>query len=242
VSECLSTFPEASTVHHVLADRAELDRQSRGTQLFGTVYAGITSSEPLCYVDDVRGVAGLVAELKSLHAETVSDKSSNFLVAPAVFRPSGRKKDDVYLPCQAKVAADSFFHEYTDEGRELLKVDSWLRHEDVEVPDVVDLQPELQPEPDTRAEGDGVVDDLAVERAVAAWRSAPPSTGNAAFFRLGLTLRRAGLELREVEQTLRSEAAFARKGSERERLAGVDNVIKWLREHPVSRPARHYGW
>jgi hypothetical protein len=52
------------------------------------------------------------------------------------------------------------------------------------------------------------------------------------FFEFALSLRRAGMNLAEIESTLRAEGAFGR--TPRERLAQIPSIIASLRRYFVS--------
>ena len=69
--------------------------------------------------------------------------------------------------------------------------------------------------------------DQIIADATTEWRGALPGNGHAAFFKLALALRRAGLDDWGIEQTLRAEAREAR--SPRERRAEIKGIMKSLR-------------
>jgi hypothetical protein len=127
-----------------------------------------------------------------------------------------------YFPCQAQCADDSFFIEKI-EGRYPLNPSRWI--ENTTVP----LQPTLEPvEPDTQ-END--VDWKRVQLAVDTWRTSKwqPGKGNAMFFDLALSLKRAGMAFPEIESTLHAEAHHGR--SPQKRLAQIPSIMNSLRTY-----------
>ena len=75
------------------------------------------------------------------------------------------------------------------------------------------------------------VDEVLVQRAKDIWRGSKgqPGCGDTMFFTLAISLRRAGLELYEIENTLRSEAQFGR--TPEERLSQIPSIISSLRRY-----------
>jgi hypothetical protein len=141
------------------------------------------------------------------------------------FRPSGLDWSKsfptslVYFPCQAQCADDSFFIEKM-EGRYPLNPSRWI--ENTTVP----LQPTLEPvEPDTQENG---VDWKRVQLA-SKWQK---GTGNALFFDLAVSLKRAGMAFPEIESTLHAEAHYAR--SPQKRLAQIPSIMNSLRTYSAS--------
>ena len=65
------------------------------------------------------------------------------------------------------------------------------------------------------------------DAAIAQWRSAPPGTGNAAFYRLAFRLKAAGMEDTDIRITLEQEAAFGQ--SPAERRAQIPSILASLR-------------
>jgi hypothetical protein len=134
-----------------------------------------------------------------------------------------------HLPCQAQEAGDSFFHDHQDDGRQRLQPSIWIQN--VPVPWVPEAEPLDQPE----NHRDGV-DEAAVQRAKDAWRQSKglPGNGDTMFFGLALALRRAGMNLPEIEMTLRGESQFGR--NPKERRSQIPSVMNSLRRYfgPVS--------
>ncbi len=65
------------------------------------------------------------------------------------------------------------------------------------------------------------------DAAIAQWRSTPPCTGNAAFYRLAVRLRATGIDDFKVRATLEQEAAFGH--SPAERCAQIPSIMSSLR-------------
>jgi len=149
----------------------------------------------------------------------------------------------LYLPCQAKKPADSFFREFNDDLRGPLDVALWLDA------CIATLRPEPEPEPEAAAApkplvSEGAVSDhlrelrqkLQAERAAKPsqiiedaereWRRTPHGHGHEAFFRLALALHRAGLTDPDLTHRLREEAEYAR--SPRDRKAEIKGIVKKL--------------
>jgi hypothetical protein len=126
-----------------------------------------------------------------------------------------------YLPCQAEDAEKSFFLEYNDGARTPLDPLPWIENGEVS------LQPELPAFCDSNSKGKDI-DQARVERAIAAWRATPKGHGNDGFFRLALECKRAGMDVRQVEEMLQSEAEFAHSPSERK--SQIDGIVVSLRK------------
>jgi hypothetical protein len=142
-----------------------------------------------------------------------------------------------YLPCQAKNPSDSFFMDFNDGNRAPLDPYLWAEFaanhvrppEPVQIVEPVLLQPVQQPLPETacpklrlvremlRDEGAVAADQTAARRqaAIDKWRGALRGNGNAAFFQLGVDLRSTGMNLTEIEATLRQEVYHAQHPVER---------------------------
>jgi hypothetical protein len=129
-----------------------------------------------------------------------------------------------YLPCQAQTSRDSFFQEYGGDKRHPLQPSIWLQNM------TFHLQPgiEVLGQPEIPRAG---VDEVLVQRAKDIWRGSKGQhgSGDTMFFTLALCLRRAGLELYEIENTLRSEAKLGR--SPEERLSQIPSVMSSLRRY-----------
>jgi hypothetical protein len=147
-----------------------------------------------------------------------------------------------YLPCQAQNPDDSFFDEYSGEGRGELDVERWLRE------CIRQMRPEQEPEPAAKTETFEAATEVCsqlervhravlerrswkpeqiIDEAKAEWRGALPGTGHAAFYKLALALRRAGLDEADIRATLREEAWHAR--SPKDRRAEINDIMKSLR-------------
>ena len=153
-----------------------------------------------------------------------------------------------YAPCQAAHPEGSFFVDYNDAKRAPLDLCNWLDH------CILNLSPEPEPEvapvavePAPTPLPHGISDGLAalrrklaemkastsanwqqekIEKAVEAWRSAPPGMGHDAFFRLAVALKYAGLDDDDIERHLRSEAGRARSSSDRR--AEIRGIVRSL--------------
>jgi hypothetical protein len=119
---------------------------------------------------------------------------------------------------------ESFFRDYAEGGRCPLQPAIWLQNMTFAlVPGIEVLgQPEI-----SRAG----VDEVLVQRAKEIWRASKgqPGMGDTMFFNLAMSLRRAGMDLYQIESTLRSEAEFGR--TPKERLSQVSSVMTSLRRY-----------
>jgi hypothetical protein len=128
-----------------------------------------------------------------------------------------------YLPCQAQNPGESFFHDHAEGERRPLRPSTWLQNM------TFPLQPGFEVvQADVPQPG---VDEVLVQSAKEAWRSSKgqPGMGDTTFFKLGMSLRRAGMDLYQIESTLRSEAEFGR--TPKERLSQVSSVMSSLRRY-----------
>ena len=140
-----------------------------------------------------------------------------------------------YLPCQAKDPADSFFTDHHEERRAPLDPYQWIMAAANRArPEPEIVQPATASVPPVPANDDkaktlspmqvlserllaqqtaGSIKSLAQRRdtAIEAWRSASPGEGNVAFFKLGMTLARLGLDLGEIA-TIRKRCLEALRG------------------------------
>jgi hypothetical protein len=118
----------------------------------------------------------------------------------------------------------SFFRDSRGQWSATLRPTIWIQNMPVL------LVPELEPlnQPDIHRDG---VNDALVQRAKNVWRKSKgqPGSGNTMFFNLALSLRRAGMNLQEIEGALRREAQWGR--SPKERLAQIPSVIANLRRY-----------
>jgi hypothetical protein len=129
-----------------------------------------------------------------------------------------------YLPCKAQEPGDSFFHDHAQGGRCPLQPSIWLQH--VTFP----LQPGIEVFGPTEIPRAGV-DEVLVQRAKDIWRGSKgqPGRGDAMFFNLAMSLRQTGMDLYQIENTLRSEAEFGR--TPKERLSQIPSVMSSLRRY-----------
>jgi hypothetical protein len=129
-----------------------------------------------------------------------------------------------YLPCKAQEPGNSFFHDYCGDDRQLLQPSIWLRNM------TVPLQPEFEVlgQPEISRAG---VDEVLVQRAKEIWRASKgqPGRGDEMFFNLAMSLRRAGMDFYQIENTLRSEAEFGR--TPKERLSQIPSIMSSLRRY-----------
>jgi hypothetical protein len=128
-----------------------------------------------------------------------------------------------YLPCQAKSSRDRFFQDYCGDDRQPLQPSIWLQNM------TFPLQPgiEVLGQPKISQVG---VDEVLVQRAKDIWRGSKgqPGMGDTMFFNLAMSLRRAGMDLCQIESTLRSEAEFGR--TPQERLSQIPSIMSSLRD------------
>ena len=134
-----------------------------------------------------------------------------------------------YLPCQAQSSGDSFFHDHAEGERRPLQPGIWLQNM------TFPLQPgfEVLGQPEIPRAG---VDEVLVQRAKDIWRGSKgqPGRGDEMFFNLAMSLRRAGMDLYQIESTLRSEAEFGR--TPKERLSQIPSIMSSLRRYCGSVP------
>lgn len=123
-------------------------------------------------------------------------------------------------PCRPADPTGAFFKVYQGKGRKPLVVDEWKcrLHEPV----VVDLPADRPP---------GQVNDLRVKAAIDKWRQDghTPGEGNPLFFKLGLSLRGAGMDLPDIERVLRDEARYA--NSPEERTQQIRSIMSSLQKY-----------
>lgn len=131
-----------------------------------------------------------------------------------------------YLPCQAKECAGSFFFDYAKDRRGPLSPSTWL--ENITVP----LQPEFEVVRAGNRQSE-VVEEL-VQSAIETWRGSKwqPSKGDKLFFNFAMSLRCAGMDLFQIENTLRAEHHYGR--SPKERLAQIPSIMTSLRRYFAS--------
>jgi hypothetical protein len=140
----------------------------------------------------------------------------------------------------------SFFIDFAGPRRSALDVDAAINHPVIaeregETPrprptprPVVQPQPTIVLSPAMQAARDKLMEQSGaqaaarreekIERAIDEWRSCPSGKGSEGFFKLGMALKRAGLEKYEMETTLRSEAGYGR--SPAERRAQVASIMR----------------
>jgi hypothetical protein len=148
-----------------------------------------------------------------------------------------------FLPCQAEQKINSFFVDYNGEGRCAIDPRLWIRNCEVQIlpKDRTTTAPESEAEKiaaatssaaNTNLPGISVfrselikvrekrlagTSETLTQKAIDEWRSAAPGEGNAAFFRLGMSLQCAGMEPYEIESILEQEAGHARSPDDRRR-------------------------
>jgi hypothetical protein len=129
-----------------------------------------------------------------------------------------------YLPCQAQQSGASFFQDYAEGERRPLRPSTWLLNT------TFPLQPGIEVLGRTEIPRAGV-DEVLVQSAKDTWRASKgqPGMGDTMFFKLALSLRRAGMDLYQIESTLRSEAQFGR--TPKERLSQIPSVMSSLRRY-----------
>ncbi len=130
-----------------------------------------------------------------------------------------------YLPSQAKVAEDSFFDYYDNNGRqEYLDATQRVEHA------AISIDPEPLPwTPDANQSED--VNQLSVKAAIDKWRLTPEGNGHAAFFQLAVELRGAGMGASEIQSTLSEEAQQGRSPAERK--AQIPSIMSTLKGSQV---------
>jgi hypothetical protein len=143
-----------------------------------------------------------------------------------------------YLPCRAAAGVEaSFFIDFAGPLRSALDVEAAINRPVIAEREVEASRPRpaarpaVQPQstivlsPAMQAAQEKLIEQSGaqaaarreekVERAIDEWRSCPPGKGSEGFFKLGMALKRAGLEKYEVEARLRSEAGYGRSPAER---------------------------
>ena len=154
-----------------------------------------------------------------------------------------------YLPCQAADPAYSFFIDHAGKGRLPLDPYEWAGYaanharppEPVPLIQAARSEQEVHPIAPTTCPKLRIVRELLRDEQVAKqhgdqtdrrqaaierWRIAPPNTGNAAFFQLGVDLRGTGMALPEIETVLRQEAEH--RSSRRKRRRQIKSVMRSL--------------
>ena len=126
------------------------------------------------------------------------------------------------MPSQAGDPSQSFFHVHIDGGRLTLDPAVWVENSGFLI------KADVDPVPPSRDRNESV-NQKAVEVAIDRWRGARahPGEGNDRFFKLAIELRSAGMDMFEIETTLRSEAPYGR--SPRERKAQIPGIMNSLR-------------
>jgi hypothetical protein len=128
------------------------------------------------------------------------------------------------LPCQAQQSGASFFHDYGEGERRPLQPSNWLQNMTFALVPGIEVLSQLE----IFRVG---VDEVLVHRAKDIWRASKgqPGRGDEMFFKLALSLRRAGMDLYQIENTLRSEAEFGR--TPKERLSQIPSIMSSLRRY-----------
>ena len=156
-----------------------------------------------------------------------------------------------YLPSRPKVG-EPFFKDFNDDLRGPLDVPRWIETS------ILDLNPKpiVVPRVDKTLEGRSPavrkllvalrdtdtgtiygVNRQAVDRALEDWHYTPRGEGNKQFFVLGSRLQDAGMELDEIEQTLRAE--YTSSGSSSiDRRNQIRSIISTLARRGSTRPMR----
>ena len=148
---------------------------------------------------------------------------------PSNFRPSGLDWSKslptslFYLPCQAQQCGASFFLDHAEGERRPLQPATWLRNMTLPLQSGFEVVRADVPHPG--------VDERLVQSAKDIWRGSKgqPGMGDTMFFNLAMSLRRAGMDLYQIERTLRSEAEFGR--TPKERLSQLPSVMSSLRRY-----------
>jgi len=129
-----------------------------------------------------------------------------------------------YLPCQAQQSGESFFQDYCGDDRQPLQPSIWIQNMTFALMPGIEVlgQPEIP-----RAG----VDEVLVQRTKDIWRGSKgrPGRGDELFFKLAMSLRRAGMDFYQIESTLRSEAEFGR--TPKERLSQIPSIMSSLRRY-----------
>ena len=124
-----------------------------------------------------------------------------------------------YLPAQSAHPSGSFFQDHAGPARKALEPVTWIKRaiRTSKVPPAAasgstSKQPAKVPQIDQSGPQAS-----RVEKAIAAWTSVNQQVGkgHAAFYRLALSLRSAGLDAREMADTLYDQAIWARNPTER---------------------------
>ena len=127
-----------------------------------------------------------------------------------------------FLPTQAENPTESFFRDYAGPERQNLDPVLWIQNS------VVRVRPKGTVQLSNRAQP-AKIDEARLRAAIDKWRQSPfyPQQGNDRFFEFALDLRRAGMNVTEIEATLRMEALNGR--SPKERRAQIPSIITSLR-------------
>lgn len=154
-----------------------------------------------------------------------------------------------YAPCLAAHPQGSFFVDYNERKRAPLDLYMWLDNcildlrpepEPIAVPTIPAISiPAPQPIHDEslravsealnkmKANGTGQRRQAKIDKAIDDWRGAFKGDGHNAFFRLGVALKRAGLDESDIQQRLREEAGFAHSPAERRKeIRGIMRSLK----------------
>jgi hypothetical protein len=130
-----------------------------------------------------------------------------------------------YLPSQAEVQKDSFFHYYDDDGREFLDAPVWIENTLIPIaPDPVDWGKQSYQRPQT-------INQMAVDAAIAKWQGTPKDHGHEAFFQLAVDLRGAGMGATDIEFTLGVQAHFGKTPTERK--AEISDIMRSLKRSRI---------
>ena len=133
-----------------------------------------------------------------------------------------------YLPAQAEVPEDSFFHVYDDDDRVAIDVLAWLEnhHEPVvteeDIPDIADPVNDMAPLPINEAKERAVLD---------RWRFTPKNTGNNLWKELAWGLATANVPLPEIERHLHDELCYAPAKHRRKLEKQIKPLIAYIQKH-----------
>jgi hypothetical protein len=130
-----------------------------------------------------------------------------------------------YLPSQAEVQKDSFFHYYDDAGREFLDAPVWIENTLIPIaPAPVDREQQSYQQPQT-------INQAAVDDAIAKWQTTPKGRGHDAFFQLAVDLRGAGMGGIDIKFTLGVQSHFGKSSTERK--AEIPDIMRSLQRSRI---------
>jgi hypothetical protein len=135
-----------------------------------------------------------------------------------------------YAPSQCRNPADSFFRYYNDGSRELLDPVIWIDNS------IVPLQERFIAN-DQSLNDQRQLNQAAIDLATENWRQSMhhPGKGNDMFFAYARALRKAGMNLYEMEAKLIEESEFGRSPNERKQQ--IPSIIATLKQSTRKNPA-----